>query len=145
MSSSMRIGKISSINDKNGMVRVVCPSHDNSPTAEMPLLSTEYFMPEVGDQVLVAHLSNGTAVGVVLGRPWSEKNPPPECGAGLYRKDFSRTPGEAMLRYQDGTLTLKASKVVVDGDMEVTGDLTVTGKLTSGNVYRVKGNMPSDN
>jgi len=81
--------------------------------------------------VLVLHLSNGAEAGVVLGRPWSGKNVPPEGEKGLYRKDLARTPGEAMIRYKDGTLTIKAAKVVVDGDLTVNGSLTVTGTITS--------------
>ena len=50
---------------------------------------------------------------------------PPEGAAGLYRKDLARTPGEAMIRYQGGVLTIKAAKVVEDGNVEVTGDLAL--------------------
>lgn len=134
MGNEIRLGKVSAIDYAAGMIRVVYHEKDDSVTRLIPLLSDEYSMPEVGDQVLVLHLSNGAEAGVVLGRPWSEKNTPLEGEKGLYRKDMARTPGEAMIRYKDGTLTIKAAKVVVDGDLEVTGSLTVTGGATAAGI-----------
>lgn len=130
MGNEIRLGKISAIDYAAGMARVVYHEKDDCVTRLIPFISDEYMMPEVEDQVLVVHLSNGTEAGVVLGRPWSGKNIPPESGRGLYRKDLSRIPGEAMIRYKDGVLTLKASKIMVDGDLEVTGNLTVTGTIS---------------
>ena len=130
MENEIRQGKVSAVNYAAGMVRVVYHEKDDSVTREIPMLSDEYNMPAPGDMVLVLHLSNGTEAGVVLGRPWSGKHKPPEGAAGLYRKDLARTPGEAMIRYQGGVLTIKAAKVVEDGNVEVTGDLAVKGNLT---------------
>ena len=134
MANETRLGKISTVDYANGMVRVVYHEKDDDVTALIPLLSNEYQMPQVGDQVLVLHLSNGSEAGVVLGRPWSAKNKPPEGAAGLYRKDLARTPGEAMIRYKGGTLTIQAGSVVVNGDLSVTGDLAVTGAITAASV-----------
>lgn len=134
MNNNIRLGKISAIDYAAGTVRVVYHEKDDAVTAPIPLISTEYFMPEVGDQVLVLHLSNGTEAGVVLGRPWSEKNAPPEGSAGLYRKDLTRAPGEAMIRYQAGTLTIKAPKIVLDGNVEVTGKADAAGDVTGGGI-----------
>lgn len=125
-----RAGKVSSIDYAAGTVRVVYPDKDNSVTSPLPMLCSEYNMPQVGDLVLVLHLPNGTEAGLVLGRCWTDSNRPPEGAAGLFRKDLSRTPGEAMIRYQAGVLTLQAGKVLANGSLEVTGDLTVDGRLT---------------
>ena len=129
MGNENRMGKISAIDYAAGMVRVVYHEKDDAVTRPIPLISSEYFMPEIGDLVLVVHLSNGTEAGVVMGRPWSEKNKPTEGAAGLYRKELARTPGEAFFRYKDGTLTIKAAKVVIDGHLEVTGDAKVAGDV----------------
>ena len=99
MNANIRLGKISSIDYAKGMARVVYHEKDDDVTRLIPLLSHEYKMPPVGSQVLVVHLSNGTEAGVVLGRPWSDKNAPPEGGANLYRKDLGQNPGDAMIRY----------------------------------------------
>ena len=56
----LRIGKISSFNYPKGTARITYEDRNSSTTVEMPFIAWEYFMPEVGDQVLVAHLSNGT-------------------------------------------------------------------------------------
>ena len=127
MAGEIRLGKISSIDYAKGMARVVYHEKDDDVTRLIPLLSHEYKMPPVGSQVLVVHLSNGTEAGVVLGRPWSEKNKPPEGSKGLYRKDLARSPGEAMIRYKDGTMTIKTAKLVIDGTVTVSGDVTAGG------------------
>ncbi len=129
MKNEIRQGKVSAVNYATGMVRVVYHDKDDSVTREIPMLSNEYNMPAPGDMVLVLHLSNGTEAGVVLGRPWSGSTKPPEGAAGLYRKDLARTPGEAMIRYLDGTLTIKAARVVGEGNVTVSGSLNVNGSL----------------
>lgn len=84
----IRLGKISSINCTDGTARVAYPDRNGSVTQEIPFLSSEYNMPSIGDMVLVVHLSNGSDAGVILGRPWSDKNKPPESGGEIYRKDL---------------------------------------------------------
>ena len=112
MENVIRVGKVSAIDYQAGTVRVVYHDKDDSVTRPIPMLSPEYKMPEIGDQVLVVHLSNGTEAGVVLGRPWSDKNRPPESGAGLYRKDLGRAIGEAVIRYQVyGVILIKREKM----------------------------------
>ena len=137
MENEIRLGKVSAVDYAAGMIRVAYHEKDDSVTRLVPLLSDEYFMPEVGDQVLVLHLSNGSEAAVVLGRPWSGKNKPAEGSAGLYRKELARAPGTAMVRYKDGTMRIKAGSIVLDGNVTITGnlsvlgDITVAGKITS--------------
>lgn len=141
MGNENRLGKISAIDYAAGTVRVVYHEKDDAVTRPIPLISSEYFMPEIGDQVLVIHLSNGTEAGVVIGRPWSDKNKPPEGAAGLYRKELARKPGEAMIRYRGGVLTIKAAKVVIDGNLEVTGNVNVTGNVETAGSVKTTGNL----
>lgn len=129
MGNEIRLGKVSAIDYDAGMVRVAYHEKDDSVTRLIPLLSNEYKMPEIGEQVLVLHLSNGTEAGVVLGRPWSEKNTPAEGGAGLFRKELGQKPGEAFFRYQGGVLRIKADAVTIEGTVTITGDLSVSGSL----------------
>lgn len=124
MKNNIRIGKISAIDYAAGRVRVVYHDRDDAVTSLIPLLSSEYHMPAVGDQVIVLHLSDGSAAGIVLGRVWSDKNMPPESGAGLYRKDLSDKSGEAFIRYEGGVLKIHAGSIILDGDVTVTGTLT---------------------
>ncbi len=98
-----RIGRVSAVNYEAGTARILYKDKSEEVTKELPFLSFEYFMPEVDDMVLVCHLPNGMEAAVILGRFWSEKNMPPEGKRGLYRKDMSRTPGKAMMRYDETT------------------------------------------
>lgn len=132
MGSEIRVGKVSSVNYKTGMVRVAYHDRDDEVTRELPMLANgTYEMPKVGDQVYVQHLSNGTEAGVVLGRAWSQANGPAESGAGLWRKDFR---DGSYIRYAAGVLTVKAQKVVIEGDLEVQGEILATGDVTAGGV-----------
>ncbi|MEG2419971.1 MAG: hypothetical protein RSB55_00370 [Oscillospiraceae bacterium] len=130
MENGIRVGKVSTIDYAAGTVRIVYHDKDDAVTAPIPLLAGEYNMPQVGDQVVVLHLSNGKEAGLVLGRTWSDKHKPAESGAGLYRKELDRVPGVAFLRYKMAKLTLKAAAIVASGNVEVTGGLTVDGNLT---------------
>lgn len=118
MESGIRIGKISSVDYTKGMMRVTYTDKGKATTTEMPYINynNEYSMPEVGSQVLVAHLSNGSSRGVVLGTMWNKKNVPTENGKGLYRKDLSKTKGAALYRYndEDGEYLLKAPNIVIN-------------------------------
>lgn len=124
MANEIRVGKISSVDYAAGTVRVVYHDKDDNVTPAIPLISSEYHMPEVGDAVLVLHLSNGAEAGVVLGRPWSDKHRPPEGAAGLYRKDLGRSPGEAMIRYDGSTLTIQCAGAI---SITAGGAVTING------------------
>lgn len=103
--SEIRFGKVSSIDYESGMVRVTYKDKDDSVTMPFAMLNynNEYRMPKVGEQVAVAHLSNGSSRGVVLGTQWNKKNPPHESGESIYRKDLSRKRNAAYIRYDDKT------------------------------------------
>lgn len=123
--TDIRVGKVSSINYENGMLRVTYPDKGQSVTKNLPYanFNNEYKMPEVGSSVLVAHMSNGTSRGVVIGNMWNEKNVPAECGKGLYRKELSQAKGMAVQRYDDASESylLKAPKIRINSrkDMEL--------------------------
>lgn len=98
-----RTGKVSSIDYKTGMIQVVYTDKDNAVTAKLPYanFNNEYSMPKIGEQVIVAHMSNGSSRGVVLGTMWNKKNIPEESGKGIYRKELSKTKGASYIRYDD--------------------------------------------
>lgn len=126
----IRIGKVSEIDRASGMVSVVYHDKDDSVTAMLPMLSGKYDMPEVGDQVLVLHLSNGTEAGLVLGRFYSDNNKPKESTPGLIRLELSRD-GTCYIKCNGGTITIAGAQVIFTGSLNVQGNLTVTGKLTA--------------
>jgi phage baseplate assembly protein gpV len=117
--TNIRIAKVSSVNYETGMIRVTYTDKGKAVSTELPYANqnSEYFMPNVGEYVQVALLSNGTTKGVVTGTYWGKGNKPPESGKGIYRKDFSKTPGTAMMRYDDktGELLIKGANAYVNG------------------------------
>lgn len=138
MDSEIRIGRVSSINYEAGMARVVYRDRDNSVTAEVPILTNndEYRMPEVDQSVVVAHMSNGSSRGVLLGTVWNKQYSPKEAGKELYRKELSRKKDAAFIRYTDdeGEYLVKApqlhlngiDQVVFDGpEMEIAANISI--------------------
>lgn len=109
----IRIGKISKIDYENGMAEVTYPDMDNAVTAPFPILSLndEYKAPLIGEEVLVLHLSNWTANGVILGPYWNVANPPAVSGEKVYRKEFSKTPGQAYIQFKDGTVEYRGPAI----------------------------------
>ena len=65
-------------------------------------------MPDIGQDVLVLHLSNGSALGIVLGPYWNKDNKPAVSGKDVYRKEMAQKPGKAYTQYKDGTVELRA-------------------------------------
>lgn len=117
---TIRQGIVSSVNYEEGRVRVMYPDKNEAVTQELPLQSFEYDMPAVGDLVYVAHQSNSIENGLVLGRYWHDGNIPAEFGSHIWIKEL----GEGcFLKYdrKEKTFTLKAKKIVLDGDVAVTG------------------------
>ncbi len=144
--SEIRIGKVSSVDYEKGMMRITYRDKDESVTVDFAMLNynDEYRMPQVGQQVAVAHMSNGSSRGVILGEVWNKKNLPHEAGKDLYRKDLSRRKDAAYIRYDDesGEYLVKAAnlhingvnKTVLDGpELELAANLSIL--IQSDEVY----------
>lgn len=113
MSDLIRVGYVSKINYEEGTIEVTYPDRDDAVTDPFPVLSfnDEYKMPEIGQDVLVLHLSNGSALGIVLGPYWNKDNKPAVSGKDVYRKEMAQTPGKAYAQYKDGTVELRGPAV----------------------------------
>lgn len=149
--SEIRVGRISAINYEAGMASVTYRDKDDSVTAECPILTNndEYIMPKIGQDVLVAHLSNGSSRGVIIGTLWNKKHTPYETGQEIYRKDLSKVKDAAYIRYSDNTgeylikvanLHLNGvNKTVLDGPrLEISANISMIleaeeMRLTGGN------------
>lgn len=121
----IRIGKISSFNYPNGTARITYEDKEQSTTVEMPFLSWQYWMPRVGDQVLVVHLSNGSCAAMILGPVWHNGHRPPEGFKGLYRKEYSNKEGMAYERYDDN-IPLFTQIITGTAEIEATEKWQVT-------------------
>lgn len=117
--SEIRVGRVSSINYEAGMARVTYRDKDDTVTCEFPILTNndEYRMPQVGQDVVVAHLSNGSSRGVIIGTLWNQKYVPYEAGKELYRKELSRKKDAAYIRYSDetGEYLIKVANLHLNG------------------------------
>lgn len=117
--NELRVGKVSSVDYETGMMQVVYTDKDNAVTAKVPYANynNEYCMPKIGEQVLVAHMSNGSSRGVALCTMWNAKNTPPESGKGLYRKELSKVPGAAYVRFEEekGEYLIRVPVIMLHG------------------------------
>lgn len=113
MASEIRIGRVSRIDYKNGLIAVTYGDRDESVTDMLPYLSFngEYHMPKVEQYVLVVHVSTGEELGIVLGSYWHDGDPPAASGKDVYRKEFSNTHGKAYAQHSGGAFTLKADSI----------------------------------
>ena len=111
----IRIGKISSVDKKTGMVSVLYEDRENEVTGMLPYFNygDEYKPPKIGQMVLVAHISNGNVRAVVIGSYYNEANPPKVPEADWYKSIFGT---EAFMRYDEATKTLriKAENIVLE-------------------------------
>lgn len=117
----IRVGKVSSVNKRTGMVSVLYEDKEDEVTGMLPYFSLgdEYKPPEIGDMVLVAHISNGNVRGVVIGRYFNEANMPEDAEAYWF-KSIER--GESFMRYdkESKTLRIKAENIILEtGDKEI--------------------------
>lgn len=114
--NEIRIGRVSSVNYKQGTVDVVFPDKDSKVLVDLPLFSGEYQMPAVNDLVTVIFQidSNHSVQGYVVGKPYSGDNMPEQFGKGVY---FKRLGKNAYIKYdpENDTLYLHAGTVVIDG------------------------------
>lgn len=120
MQDTNRIGVVSKVDRKNGMISVVYGDRDGKVTQPLPFLNfnDEYKMPKPGDYVAVMHLSNGMEMGAVLGKYWNEKDKPVD-EQDTYRKQFDYD-GKAYMKYDEktGELVIRAPKIKIVADEE---------------------------
>lgn len=111
MEDIVRIGFVSAVDPGNGTARVHYPDR-GSTTGPLQLFAfgSEFSPPEVGDQVVVFHLSNDTSSGVIMGRFWGEGDLPP--GAD-YRKGFG---GGSYEERKGSVFTVHSGEIRLDGD-----------------------------
>lgn len=142
----IRIGKVSKVDYKNGMVKVTYEDKDGAQTKLMPVLSLdgEYKMPKVDSYVIVAHLSNGSEEGVVLGTFWNKSEQSAETGKNVFRKELALKKGESYVQYKDKNLNVKSDNIkatcsggsyaqIKDGNAVINAD-SITFKCSSGSV-----------
>ena len=87
MGETIRVGRISNVDYVAGMASIYYEDKTAAVTAMLPMLSNgEYNFPNIGDLVLVSHLSNDTTQGVILGTFWNAKNKPEVPGVAFFKR-----------------------------------------------------------
>lgn len=91
----IRFGKISDIDYKNGLARIVYDDKNKSVSRKIPFLCSEYNLPKVGQLVCVI------SDKIILGRFWNKKNlPDNDCDNKIYKKSFSEN---SFIKYDEQT------------------------------------------
>ena len=96
---------------------------DDDVTRLIPLLSHEYKMPPVGPRSLWFTFQRDGGRGGA-GAAVERKEPAAGGRGRPYRKDLGQSPGEAMIRYDGSTLTIKCAG---DINIEAGGAITING------------------
>ena len=105
------------------------------------------FLPDKGDQVLVAFVNGAPGEPVVIGGVWSRKSKPPAANSDN-KNDVKviKTRRGNLIRITDkeddekieiittakGTVTIQGKQITLDGDVSVTGNVSIDGKLVVG-------------
>lgn len=123
--ASLRYAKVSSVQEKDGTVRVVLEDGEDMVTHPLQVLvprsgkDVQQDMPDVGDRVAVLFAGQGFESGVVLGSYYSAANPAPGKNSDVEYRRFS---DGTELSYDRASHKLSAS---VQGDVELTATGTV--------------------
>lgn len=139
----IRIGRVNSIDEKSGMVRVLFDDKDDLVSDWLPLFSFEYSMPKVGEQVLCIFLLNGIQQGFCLRGFFSDIDKPPVQDKDIYFKKFD---DDTSIQYNKKTkeFLIKSAKtinLIASNGVNVTGDVDVNGNIqSSGTIIDTKGN-----
>ncbi|HBV6392391.1 TPA: phage baseplate assembly protein V [Klebsiella aerogenes] len=152
LSQLVRVGLVSSLDEKAVTARVTFDDQDDLTSYELSVMvkntdqNADYWMPDIGEQVVCLFLPLGAQQGWILGSFYDETHTPPsntvnkrvvrfkngtsitnDRESNLFTLDAN---GDVVVT-ATGTVTIKAQKVIVDApETEITGDALIKGKLT---------------
>lgn len=130
----IRVGRINSVNEDKGTVRVLFDDKDNLVSDELQLLDSEYNIPIVGKQVLCLFLPNGIQQGFCLGGFYSDINAPPAEDKNIYFKEFG---DGTSIEYNKSTKQLTINSgipIIINGNVQVKGNVSAIGTVTASNI-----------
>ncbi len=132
----IRVGRINSVNENKGTVRVLFDDKDNLVSDELQLLDFEYDIPPIGEQVICFFLPNGIKQGFCLKGFYSDINKPPVKDRNIYFKKFGDS---TSIEYNKSTkeLTINSeASIMINGNVKVNGDISAAGSVTAVNITR---------
>lgn len=121
----IRVGIVASVNEAAGTARVVFPDRDDMPSGDLSPLNRgsrfnkDYWLPDIGEQVLCAFLPNNESSlneGFILGTHFSEADPPQ---AGSVE--------ERILDFGDGT-RISYNRKTHEFCINCVGEIKINGK-----------------
>lgn len=130
----IKVGEVSSINPTKSTARVVfgaqnVVSHDLVVLHRQTRNNKDYYMPDIGEQVVCVFLPTGNAEGFILGSVYNDEDKPP-----------TNDPSKRVVVFKDGTkieydssestLTINAIgpiSIMANGDITVSGDVIADG------------------
>lgn len=121
MKDLIRIGTVESVNYKEGTVRLVFEELDDSLSFDLPVISTEYNMPSVGDQVVAIFLSKDSMDGFVIGKPFNDDNKPLNGKKNIIRKDYDKS-NYIEFDKNTETLTVNIKNIIINGQVTQGGE-----------------------
>lgn len=136
MRDLIKVGIVSSIFPERGTVKVIFVDKENRISQELPMMSFEYDMPKVKDQVLCVFLPNGLDAGFCLGSFYSKPDPVPINDADVHWKVLGED-SYFNINKKTGNANLKLSSLVIDGDVTINGDLKINGSVAISNSLNV--------
>lgn len=138
-------GNVVAVDEENALVRVSFPERENCISWELTVnqpRSGVYWMPRLGEQVNCL-MDDQLRRGTVIGSFYTKESPPPvQTGEKCHISfpdgtviDYDLSSRHLTADIGSGTVNIKASKITLDGDVEITQNLTVSGKASvSGNI-----------
>lgn len=138
-----RVGRVSSTNPANATVRVVFEDRENMVSYDLPVIvrqsmrSKDYWLPDVGEQVLCLFLPSGNAQGFCLGSFYSEADAPP---VNNRNKRHVRFDDGTSIEYDRSTHTLTihavgSVNITAAGNVNVIGDVVADGVSLKNHVH----------
>lgn len=134
----VKTGKVSSINRPNGTVQVIFSDQNDMVSHDLPMLSFEYEMPDIGDQVLCLFLDNAPERGFCLGRFYCDAIP--GLDKKVIRRRMEKNKDDSYLEYDihSGNMNLVNAKadVTIDAKGKViikqasSVEITTAGNIT---------------
>ncbi|MEG1688134.1 MAG: phage baseplate assembly protein V [Hafnia sp.] len=162
----IRVGVVSDIDEKGVTARVTFDDQDDVTSASLQVIvkntdeNADYWMPDVGEQVLCLFLPVGPQQGFILGSFYDETHTPPANTANkrvIKFKNGTRIENdrESNLLLIDavgdvtvkatGTVTIDAPETIITGNTTVKGLLTFLGGMkgssTGGAAAKISGNI----
>lgn len=126
LNNILRVGTISSANAEEGTVRVLFRDKDSMVSYDLPVLvrqtlrNKDYFIPDVGEQVLCVFLPNGMEQGFCLGAMYNAKDKPTISDPNKRRIDFEDGTWIEHDRSNGTTRVHSTGDIVIESESHIT-------------------------